>query len=343
MPHLLSPPLSALPARVHGLLLLGAMAGALLAPVRLVAAVAPPPQAPAGLTDQTERTHQQVRTVAEIAEACLAARRSGDLASLPAAQVRLRSLLPLRPSLEGAEVFAEAMLACGAPEGALAALARVSPSPGPERRRWLELQWRAAHAGLHHRLAAQALRLLAEGELARLETLMLPVAWPQEGRDPPRRAALDLLAEHLESLQEDRLAAEVLLAGRSTGALQAARLGRAAALARHLPAGERQALSERALEQAAAAQAWGLVAELLDRQLAADGGDGAWRRALERRLRLGARTDDAYGEWVQRRRQPDAAVDPRLPELEAQLRSPRGDGGHASPDGAADPPSSPLP
>jgi hypothetical protein len=87
----------------------------------------------------------------------------------------------------------------------------------------------------------------------------------------------------------------------------------------------------------------------LDQQLAAGTLDAASSRALERRLRLGARIDDAYGEWLQRRRQPDAAGDPRLPELERQLRSPQAAAGHAVLAGPADnrsdpsaaPPSSP--
>jgi hypothetical protein len=341
VPHLPSPSLPSLQtpvpriqaALLRGLLLFGALAvpvGALAVPVGALAvpvgAGEPPLPVP-------------VVAAGEIGHACVTARRAGDLQVLPGAQARLRASLPLRPTLDQAIALAEAMLACGAPDAALAALARVSPAPGPERRRWLEMQWRAAHSGLHHDLAAQSLRLLAEGDPARLETLLLPVGWSQEGREPPRRAAIDLLADHLESLHEDRLAAEVLLGARSPGALRAARWGRAAALAHHLPAPEREALFERALEQAAAAQAWGLVAALLDQQLAAGVVDEASRRALERRLRLGARIDDAYGEWVQRRRQPDAAADLRLQELEGQLRSPRASDGHASPV----PPDSPAP
>jgi hypothetical protein len=98
-----------------------------------------------------------------------------------------------------------------------------------------------------------------------------------------------------------------------------------------LPLQERDAITERALEQAAAAEAWGLVAALLDQQLAEGVSDEASRRALERRLRLSERIDDAYGEWLQRRRQVDAAQDRRVLLLEGQLRSPRQDGGHAAP------------
>jgi hypothetical protein len=150
--------------------------------------------------------------------------------------------------------------------------------------------------------------------------------------------ALDLLADHLVSLEAHRQAAEVLLASREPGAATAARWGRAALLASHLPVQERDAITERALEQAAAAEAWGLVAALLDQQLAEGVTDEASRRALERRLRLSERIDDAYGEWLQRRRMVHAAQERRVLLLEGQLRSPRQDGGHAAPQ-----PLSPLP
>ena len=90
-------------------------------------------------------------------------------------------------------------------------------------------------------------------------------------------------------------------------------------------------------------EAWGLVAELLDQQLAAGLSDPSSARALERRLRLGARIDDVYGEWLQRRRQAAAVTDAdqRLQLLDGQLRSPRGPGGHAAP--APEPSSSSLP
>ncbi len=263
-------------------------------------------------------------------DGCLAASRAGRLDELRASRELLLARLPLRPGLEQTLVAAELLLACGASDAALGVLTRVSPSVGEDRRRWLVLQWRVAHAGLHHAQAAQALRLLADGESGRLEQLLLPVAWPsREGQAPPRRVALDLLADHLQGLGQDRLAAEVLLSSREPGAARAARWGRAATLAADWPAQERDAIMERALEQAAAAQAWGLVAELLDQQLESGALDPLSMRALERRLRLGARIDDAYGEFLQRRRQPDAASDPRLLQLEGQLRSPLSPGGHA--------------
>ena len=265
-------------------------------------------------------------------EQCRALRQRGDLAALRDQQARLQAGLAAQPDQAQALATAEALLACGAPQAALAVLERARPAGDDARERWLLLQWRAAHGGLHHARAVDALALLANGDLRRLETLQLPVAEPDRPDRPPRqRAALDLLADHLVSLEAHRQAAEVLLASREPGAATAARWGRAALLATHLPPQQREAIMDRALEQAAAAEAWGLVAALLDQQLAEGVGDEASRRALERRLRLSERIDDAYGEWLQRRRLGDPSQDTRVLLLEQQLRSPHQDGGHAAP------------
>jgi hypothetical protein len=269
-------------------------------------------------------------------------RQRGDLIALRQQQGRLQAALAAEPSTAQALATAEALLACGAPQAALAVLARSAPAEDGAREGWLLLQWRAAHAGLHHARAVEVLALLADGDLSRLESLQLPVAEPDRaGRPPRQRLALDLLADHLVSLEAHRQAADVLLASREPGAATAARWGRAALLATHLPRQQRDAFMERALEQAAAAEAWGLVAALLDQQLADGLSDEAARRALERRLRLSARIDDAYGEWLQRRRQDDADQDPRLLLLEGQLRSPRQAGGHAAPQESPSPIPSP--
>ncbi|MCP9928939.1 hypothetical protein [Cyanobium sp. CH-040] len=251
-----------------------------------------------------------------------------------------------QPSLEAVLTDAERLLACSAPQAALAVLARLSPGPGEGRRRWLVMQWRAAQAGLNHALAVQALTLLAEGDLRRLEDVALPLVRPgasdtgrASGGKPSTRSALDLLAEHLESLGQRQQAARVLLLSSTPGALTAARWGRAAALAEAMPLQQRDQILEQALEQAAAAGAWGLVAALLDQQLAAGVSDPASSRALERRLRLGERIDDAYGEWLQRRQLSGPDHEARNRELELLLRSPRLPGGHAGP---AQLPDSPL-
>ncbi|MEI7953202.1 MAG: hypothetical protein WCH37_11085, partial [Synechococcaceae cyanobacterium ELA182] len=84
-----------------------------------------------------------------------------------------------------------------------------------------------------------------------------------------------------------------------------------------------------ALEQAAAAGAWSLVAELLTTQAALPAVVSGSQRAIERQLRLTRRLDDAYGEW-RLRRQEDPGAAARSLELELKLRSPRAPGGHAA-------------
>jgi hypothetical protein len=111
-----------------------------------------------------------------------------------------------------------------------------------------------------------------------------------------------------------------------------------------LPLQERNQLLETALDQAAAAGAWGLAAELLRDQRALLLAAGAQAdRPSERFLRLSRRIDDAYGEWQLGRqavgsqvygRQVDGRQDSpglaRQRQLEQQLRSPRQQGGHAA-------------
>jgi hypothetical protein len=195
------------------------------------------------------------------------------------------------------------------------------------------MQWRAASAGLHHQLAADALQQLAAGQPGTLDARLLPVQEKEDGT-VLSRSALDLLAGHLESLGLNREAAEVWLAGRPGGAPLAERYGRAVALLDALPLAQRQRLLELALDQAAAAGSWGLVAELLDQQLALEAGPGApATKAMQRRLRLSGRIDDAYGEWLARHGDPsaqDPANQQRRSALELQLRSPRAAGGHAA-------------
>ncbi|MFQ6538337.1 MULTISPECIES: hypothetical protein [Aphanothece] len=261
-----------------------------------------------------------------------------DLDRLRDVQEQLLSRRSPRSTLLEVLTTAEALLVCQAPVGALEVLSRHSPAPGPDRRIWLLLQWQAADAGLDHRLAAQALRWLAEGDPANLEALQLPLV-ASSGHRTVTRPALDVLADHLESLGRPAEAAEVLLASRLPGEATAARWGRAVALAAQLDRETRDTLLERALEQAADSGAWGLVAQLLDQQLGTgrldtgqfgkEAGSGPESTlALERRLRLSARIDDAYGEWLLRRR---LASDPaRTRDLETQLRSPRDPGGHAA-------------
>jgi hypothetical protein len=112
-----------------------------------------------------------------------------------------------------------------------------------------------------------------------------------------------------------------------------------------VPLAERNALLELALNQAAADGAWGLAAQLLDLQQFVQRAAGADpRAAADRRLRLARRIDDAYGEWLLERANPEAKQ--RAAALERELRSPRAAGGHASPapaPGPTPPPNSLLP
>lgn len=271
---------------------------------------------------------------------CQQARAAGDAVQLRSLHDRLLAL-PTDQGLEPVLATADALVRCEAPDAALTVLARRSPAPGPGRRAWLLLQWRAADAGLDHERAAQALRWWAEGDPLRLQEVSLPLT-PQQGAAAKSRSALDQLADHLESLGRLDEAAVVLLASRSTPESDARRWARAVALSTSLDPGLQESLLERALEQAAASGAWGLVADLLDQQLAAAPAgpvaqlSAAEAQALQRRLRLSGRIDDAYGEWLLQRR---FAADPaRAAQLDLLLRSPRDPGGHA-----AQPPDPSLP
>ena len=244
-------------------------------------------------------------------------------------QARLLTAAPAPQPLPVVLVNANALLTCLAPDGALAVLNRYGPRPGREQEQWWLMRWRAARAGLHHAMAAEALERLAQGNVGRLETLPLPLQLRKDGT-LETLPALDVYAEHLVVLGRDREAAAALLAGRMPGRVAAERLQRAVALLNTLPAQERDALLERALDQAAAAQAWGLALALLDDQRRLLQAEGLWAGRPEQRLqRLSQRVDDAYSEWQLRRQDPAHAA--RTAQLQQQLRSPRQPGGHASP------------
>ena len=259
----------------------------------------------------------------DLAQVCLQLVEEGDVRLLQKVQARLLTIKPAPQPLPVVLANADVLLRCGAPQAALKVLERYGPAPGVERNQWLLLRWQAANAGLDHRVAAEALRDLAGPQLASLETLLLPVRNNSDGT-VNTRPALDLLAGYLESMGQSRAAAEVLLASRTPGEATARRLAQAVALMRQLPLSEQVRLLEVALDQAAADGSWGLVTDLLDRQLALPATPetaAARARAAERRIRLSRRIDDAYGEWTVR----------RTPELDRQLRSPRAPGGHAAP------------
>lgn len=237
-------------------------------------------------------------------------------------QQRLLTIHPAPQPLEVVLANADVLLSCRAPSQAMDVLNRFGPAAGAERVQWLQLQWRAASAGLDHRRAALALERLRQESGTSLEAITLPLQRRDDGT-VISRSALELLALHLESRGFPRVGGELLVRARQGGLAGALRLQQAVALLAELPAPQREALLEAALDQAAAAGAWGLVAELLDTQAALPS-----ERAVERRLRLSGRLDDAYGEWRWRREDPASA--PRTRQLEIQLRSPRDPGSHAA-------------
>jgi hypothetical protein len=210
---------------------------------------------------------------------------------------------------------AEALMSCGAPEAAAVVLNRYSPLVGDERRQWLLLRWRAAAAALDHRQAALALRRLVDGNLIALDAPLFP--------DQPLRNqgnGLDQLALHEAALGRKAVAVEVQLLGDLKGLQGAKRLARAAQWLDADQFEQADQLLETALDQAAAAEAWGLAMDLLHQQLQlqlAAGGDG--ERPRQRMQRLATVLNDRY------------AIQQLNPEVEPDplLRSPRDPGGHA--------------
>lgn len=311
-----------------------AQAGPQPIPMVQAAPLAPPaaPAAPASPEQFTQVLEKG--SLDQLVLACREALQFDQLERLRLLRGRLLSLYPEPQPLPVVLANADALVSCQAPAAALAVLDRYGPAPGPERQQWLLLQWRAAAAGLDHRRAVGALGRLVHLEGAELEQIALPVGRQDDGT-VISRPALDLLIEHWVALGRPAEASRLASGSRATGEVQARRLQQAAALQPELPLAERNRMLETALEQAAAAGAWGLVAELLDAQVALhQGAGGDPRQAIERRLRLSPAMDDAYGEWVLRRQQPQTAGDDqqrRTRALESQLRSPRSPGGHADP------------
>jgi len=267
--------------------------------------------------------------------ACRQSAEADQLERLRQLQQRLLTLHPAPQPLEVVLANADVLLSCRAPSEAMDVLNRYGPAAGAERVQWLQLQWRAAAAGLDHRRAALALERLRKEAGTSLDAIALPLQRREDGT-VISRPALELLALHLESRGFPRVGGELLVRARQGGLGGALRLQQAVAMLAKLPASQREALLEAALEQAAAAKAWGLVAELLDTQAALPS-----ERAVARRLRLSGRIDDAYGEWRWRREDPAAA--PRTRQLEIRLRSPRDPGGHAADLPVPAPTSTPTP
>ena len=200
-------------------------------------------------------------------------------------------------------VFAdtEALIACKAPDAALQVLARISPDEGPERQRWLLLQWRAASAGLDQRRAALALQRFAQGSAERLNNQQLTLKEPQSpGALPFQRSALDVQAAQLEANGDAVAAMELLQTPAATPLLTAQRNQQAAALLAAAGQPDRAAaLTGASIDLAAAQEAWGLSESLLDDQrryqLSAADVSGA-EQTNQRRLRLARRLADAMAE-----------------------------------------------
>jgi hypothetical protein len=256
----------------------------------------------------------------QLAEACQRVVAEDRLDRLRRIRERLLLILPAPQPLPVVLANAEVLLSCNQPQAALTVLDRISPAAGAERLQWLLMEWRAAQAAMDHRRAALALERLGAARPARLEALLLPVLRREDGT-VVSRPALDVLADHLQARGFPQAAATLLLASQEPGVIGAARRLEAVRLLQALPAEERAALLESALDQAAAVGAWSLVGELLDAQAALPS-----ERARQRRLRLSPRIDDAYGEWLILRQDPAASA--RSSELERRLRSPEAKGGH---------------
>ena len=284
-------------------------------PGQAVPASAPPPLSQAEFQELLRQG-----TLEQLAEGCQRVVEEDRLERLRRIRERLLLILPAPQPLPVVLANAEVLLSCHQPLAALTVLDRISPAAGAERLQWLLMEWRAAQAAMDHRRAALALERLGAARPARLEALLLPVRRREDGT-VVSRPALDVLADHLQARGFPQAAATLLLASQEPGVIGAERRLEAVRLLQALPAEERAALLESALDQAAAVGAWSLVGELLDAQAALPS-----ERARQRRLRLSPRIDDAYGEWLILRQDPAAST--RSAELERRLRSPESKGGH---------------
>jgi hypothetical protein len=284
------------------------------------ASVPPVPAAPMSEADFAALL--KLRDLDQLNAGCLRVARDDNPTRLRLLQNHLLDLYPAPQTLPVLLANAEVLLTCRGPLAALQVLERIGPGPGAGRVQWLLMQWRAANAALDHRRAALALHRLTAGSPGRLNALSLPIRRREDGT-LVSRSGVEVLAAHLEARGYPDAAGQLLLRQGAPGAPGAARVARAVALLQAVPAAEREAILETALNQAAAVGAWSLVSELLDAQAALPS-----RLALARRLRLSPRLDDAYGEWLLLRDNPSAQG--RARQLEERLRSPRAPGGHSA-------------
>ena len=238
---------------------------------------------------------------AALVQGCAESLQAGLDQRLRLLRQRLLQLQAESGSLQVQFANTNALLRCKAPDAALQVLARVIPSPGPERQQWLELQWRAASGGLDHRRAAQALRRLSQNSPSQLNSIALTLAEPSEpGGAPTLRSAIDLQAMQLEALGDAEEAALLLQQPAATPAATASRRQQAARLLAteaQLPAAA--ALAAESIDLAASGAAWGLSAELLNDQRRYELALRQWPDAAttnQRRLRLSRRVRDGMGE-----------------------------------------------
>ena len=309
-----------LPAAIQVLLVGAAIPLLAVRPVWAQSMAAPPwqgpaplPATPAAIEPAAFAALLRTGTLGELDVACAQVMALEDRPRLRQLQQRLVEVIPWPQSLDDVLANADVLIRCRAPQAALTVLDRYGPAAGPGRVQWLLMQWRAASSALDHRRAALALERLTANQPASLAALALPLQRRPDGT-VVTRPALDVLAGHLESRGFHQTAAAMLLAAATPGRPRAERVQQAVALLNVLPPEQREELLETALNEAAAAGAWGLVTELLQAQAALPG-----TRGRERLLRLSPRLDDAYGEWRLRRWNP---ADPRVQELERQLRAP---------------------
>ena len=283
----------------------------------LLAAAVPAPEAPASDTTASKVPPMASKAFSawlqqsdreELAQGCLDPAIGTSNARRQQIRNRLLELDQAPQPFEAILANATALLRCGSPDSAAVVLQRTSPGSPQQRRQWLLLRWRAAASALDHRQAALALRRLVNGDLRALAELELE----------PGLNGLDQLAEHEASLGRMLIAAEVQL---MAPAPQPRQLSRAAEWLAPEEPERADELLEAALDQAAAAQAWGLAVELLQQQLRlqlAAGLDGD--RPRQRLKSLTTQLEDQYSQW---QLQGGASE-------ETLLRSPRQPGGHAA-------------
>lgn len=280
----------------------------------LLAAVTAAP-APQVMREERFQTALAEMDVSAAQQACLDPSIADSDRRRQALRDRLLALHPVIDALDVVLANAEALMSCGAPEAAAVVLNRYLPKAGDERRQWLLLRWRAAAAALDYRQAALALRRLVDGNLAALDAPLFP-----DKPLPDQVNGLDQLALHEAALGRNSVAVEVQLLGNLSGVQGARRMARAAQWLDADQFEQADQLLETALDQAAAAEAWGLAMDLLHQQkqlqLAA-GGDA--ERPRQRMERLATVLNDRY---ALQQLQPEAEPDPLL-------RSPRDPGGHA--------------